>query len=396
MGFVWIGTAAFVLWLLQGILYQKFWMHGLVARIEFESLEIREGDQNVLREIVENRKMLPLPTLQVNLQVDRSLRFSSKSNVMVSDQVYRRDIFSLLPCQRIVRSLEFTGTHRGYFCCGQLELIGRDLFFDGPYVENLDSDAKLYVFPKAINMEPVEAACQEMLGEYFWKKKLYEDPYAFQGIRDYEDWDGFRQVNWKASARTGQLKVNIYENTALPKVLVILNLENDDIWTDELLAESVIRIGAALAEQWITLGIPAEIRTNGKDMLTGQYGRTEAGAGGNHLRTALQMLSRVQVPRRQNLPKHGEETKIQNVLRHEEECGNQDPLWDGVTAQLIVYVSASQNPNLLTMLQRFLNHGTTCLWIQPVIQDQMNGGKNNTRQKPPVYQGPMKQWRITK
>lgn len=377
MGFVWIVAAAFLMWLLQGILYQKLWDRGLDVRLEFSSDAVLEGETGSLKEIVENRKWLPLPVMQVGFAVDRSLEFVSRSNVTVSDQAYRRDIFALFPYQQIVRTLEFHAKKRGYYPCAQLELVGKDLFFEGMHVKKKDSSAALYVYPKEIEMDQIETVCQEMLGEFFWKKKLYEDPFAFQEIRDYEVWDGFRQVNWKASARTGGLKVNVYENTALPRVQILLNLEQEEIWEDERLTENVIRIGAALARQWISQGIAAAVYTNGTDCLTGEYGRVEAGAGTGHLTSVLQMLSRVQAA----------DERTSKMRREQERIHGLNPLWNCDSTQFIVYVSAGQNEENRNQLRQCADQGAGVLWIHPVLETQYVENRN---------QVPYMQWRIEK
>ncbi len=381
MGFVWVAAAACLMWLLQSLLYQHFWMRGLSARLEFGDEAIREGECGTLKEIIENRKILPLPVLQVGFTVDRSLRFLSSSNVSVSDQAYRRDIFALLPWQRITRTLEFQAQKRGYYRCGKLELVGKDLFLEGSFVQKEDTDAAIYVYPKPVFAEQSELVCREMLGEFFWKKKLYEDPFAVQGIRDYEIWDGFRQVNWKASARSGELKVNIYENTALPSVLILLNLEQEEIWEEEILTESVIRIGAALAHQWISLGVPVAVRTNGRDLLTKQYAGVDAGAGACHLDSVLKMLSRVQT------------ADVKAVQERKKRRDPVNPFWEESQTQMILYVSSGTTEENRNYLQQCAAGGAGVLWIQPVLKHDRKGSASD-RATDDSGLIPHVQWRI--
>lgn len=352
MKMLWIGAAAFLCWQLQVFFYQKFWNRGLSAGVQFLQKAVREGGQGELREVVENRKFLPLPVLHVNIQVDRSLHFLTQGNVSVTDQTYRRDIFAILPYQRITRTLSFIGTRRGYYQSRRVELVGRDLFLVGPYVEKQQTDAELYVYPKAIPMEPVKTACQEMLGEYWWKKKLFEDPFAFCGIRDYESSDSFRQVNWKACGRTGQLKVNVYENTAMAQASVFLNVKGEDIWTEELLPESVIRIGGALAEQWLALGIPVGIWTNGRDVQNGGPVKVMPGAGPDHGTTILQALSRIQWREAEDSLEWG---------RMEAEAAG---------SSLVVYVSCRRDETDLRNLEWLRQSGAETLWICPYTERQ--------------------------
>ncbi len=290
---LWIIASAALIYLLQSFLYAKYWKKGLKVHLEFTQGAICEGELGELKEVVQNRKRLPLPFLQVDLQSHRSFQFVDQTNTAVSDQVYRRDIYSLLPYQQITRTLAFVGTKRGYYPCREAELVGRTLFFEGPFVDKQPQDTALYVYPKAIGAEQVEMACQEMLGEYQWEKKLFEDPFSFKGIRDYGPGDSFRQVNWKAFARTGELKVNVYEHTAMARAQILLNVRGDQIWTEEVLQEGGVRIAAAMAKQWIGMGVPVGIRTNGRDVCTGRQILVEPGAGPDHVTRILQALSRI-------------------------------------------------------------------------------------------------------
>lgn len=415
MGFLWIITAALLVYLLQSVLYARYWKKGLRVRLRFTPGAIREGEEGELKEVVQNRKYLPLPLLQVNLQSDRSLHFAEQENTAVSDQTYRRDIYALLPFQQITRTLHFVGTKRGYHPCREVELVGRTLFFEGPYVDKQPQKTELYVYPRTIPTEQVETACQEMLGEYQWNKKLFEDPFSFRGIRDYGPGDSFRQVNWKASARMGELKVNVYEHVAMAKAQILLNVEGDQIWTEELLLEGAIRIVAAMALQWIETGIPVGIRTNGRDVVTGDFIRVDPGAGPGHAVQILQALSRIDLTRqpqtgrtgagaikpersepgtsREGQPGAGSSAVGQSgagssaVGQPDRETARTigqgeeaDWLWEGQSGDagpgpggaggLLLYVSAGSRKKDLEQLERIRQQGAVVRWVRPCTWQQ--------------------------
>ncbi len=390
----WIGAALAAVWVLQGRAYRKFWDRGLHARLFFSRPEIREGEEGELCEVIENRKILPLPVLHVNVQVDRSFVFQVAERTAVSDQTYRRDIFAILPWQRITRTLVFTGTKRGYYRCRQVELVGRDLFFNGPYVRKEEQDASLYVFPAAVPMDEIQAACQEMLGDYWSRRSLFEDPFSFRGIRDYQAGDAMRQVNWKASVRSGGLKVNVRENTAMARARILLNLKEDTIWTEEILLESVIRIGASAALLWLDQGIPAQICTNGPDVVDGEPVMVEAGAGPEHGRTILQALSRIDL-------------KAAEGKRNTRDTA----LWEGLETEpfshtMVLYVSCSSHREDLEHLEALRQKGASVLWIWPYTarqeagrqddREMANGNAFRTAAGADTggYRGQIRRWRV--
>ena len=81
-------AGAGIFYLLQHVIYKKYWKTGLDIAVDFESHSAYEGDTSYLREEITNDKRLPLPALEVNLAMDRSLLFSgeAKENANVKDQ----------------------------------------------------------------------------------------------------------------------------------------------------------------------------------------------------------------------------------------------------------------------------------------------------------------------
>ena len=76
-------------------IYGHLWEKDLDARVEFQKEPSVEGRDATLTETIYNRKWLFLPVLQVGFQMHRNLRFADGENTSVSDQCYKRDIFSV-------------------------------------------------------------------------------------------------------------------------------------------------------------------------------------------------------------------------------------------------------------------------------------------------------------
>lgn len=56
----------------------------------------------------------------------------------------------------------------------------------------------------------------------------YEDITIRKSIREYNSTDEMRRINWRTSAKTGNLFTNVYENTYYSNIFVFLNLAEDD------------------------------------------------------------------------------------------------------------------------------------------------------------------------
>jgi uncharacterized protein (DUF58 family) len=94
------------------------------------------------------------------------------------------------------------------------------------------------------------------------QSKLLLDPFEFAGIREYRREDPMNRINWKASARTGELMVNQPDATTEHHVTILLDLDDPYILKNEALLEESIRITAGLAAQLIRAKMPVRVRSN--------------------------------------------------------------------------------------------------------------------------------------
>ena len=119
-----IGIIAFALFAVQRYVYQRMWNKSLYVKVDFTSTQMFQGETGQLKEVVENRKRLPLPVLKVKFQTDRNLVFGEKDGSKVTDLFYWNDVFQVGGGEKITRTLNFTAKKRGYY-----KVLGIDLVF---------------------------------------------------------------------------------------------------------------------------------------------------------------------------------------------------------------------------------------------------------------------------
>jgi len=293
MGIICAILGAACIYLLQVAAYRKLWNKQLTATVEFVQRAITEKEQGELRETIVNRKWLPLPMLRVKFEVDRHLDFMQEGNVSVTDRCYKSDIFSAMMYQKIIRTLKFSGNRRGFYTIEELSLDSTDLFMQEHLAMGVSCSTWLYVYPGSADARRLLIPFQKMMGDILTKRYTYEDPFEFQGIRPYQPFDNMRDVNWKASARTGELRTNVHGFTVRQEVCLLLNLESESMLEYSMLREESIRIANSLTELFLAQGIPVGIYSNAKDLLTGEELRLVSGAGAGHLTTVRENLARL-------------------------------------------------------------------------------------------------------
>ena len=242
--------------------YAKHWNKNLNVSLTFLQDYVYAGEQTQMTEQIENRKKLMLPVLEVSFHVDKKLSFLDCENINVSDFVYKRDIFALLGNQRITRRLTLNCPKRGCYRINDSWLTTFSMLYGRSFSVECPADAELYVYAARTDVSNIVVACERLMGSIQCAKQLYEDPFAFSSIREYTVTDPMNTINWKASARTGELMVNTFESTLTEKVMIYLDLEDSAIMKYEYLVEDSICVASSLTQKLIARGMEVGICVN--------------------------------------------------------------------------------------------------------------------------------------
>lgn len=284
---------ASLVYILQKRLYAKWWNRDLDVTISFEDAYVREGDRSALTEVIYNGKFLPLPVFHVKFSTERSFRFEDTENTVVTDSYYRNDVFSVLGYRRITRRLPFCTEKRGLYGISSLNMTARDFFMATSFAYSRHCNTWLYVLPNRIEMPELSMFCTHLLGELETARNRMEDPYTFRGIREYAYGDTYGKINWKATARTSTLMVNMYGYTSEQRVRILLNLEANIMVKTEYLQEMSIRMAGTIADYFLKHKVSVEIASNGIDRLTGTCEQVSAGMSLEHGISIDKYLARI-------------------------------------------------------------------------------------------------------
>jgi len=344
---------AVIIYTIQKKLYELYWYKNLKVDIKFVDRYIEAGEKSRLLEVINNAKLLPLPVIHVKYAVSRSFLFSDYENVVVTDMYHRNDTFSVMGNRKITRNLEFIASMRGLYDIQNANVVSRDLFMTSNFAERIDCNTFLYVFPKKIKELNIDIALNTILGEIETRKSLMEDPYTFRGIRDYDVSDNMSKINWKATARTSNLMVNLYNHTSEYKVKIILNVDVNTMYKTSLLREKCIELASTTAQYMLKHKIPVMLKSNGLDKITGECGEIDFGASYNHLTSIDKYLARID--------KDCGVDKFMHILN--EEVKELD------TTVSYVIISANYNKDIILKLSYMKKYGADIHMIVPYYRD---------------------------
>lgn len=345
-----IGLLFFLLFVLQKVLYEHLWQKHLKVDIAFSEEHIFEGEQGELKEIIENRKRLPLSMLKVKFKTDRHLLFDDFKGSRTTDQFYRNDIFRIGGGERVTRILKFRGGRRGYYTIDGISLVASDLFLTNQMVSDVPLHTFLYVYPKPYESEELRQSLVQLNGEVLTKRHLLEDPFEYRGIREYQPFDDIRSINWKATTKTGDFKVNQKNYTSLKSIRIFFNVQDDNIMKKEECVEASLRIVAGLSSFFLQQGIQVSCYGNGVDCRTGKHLSIESKAGDGQLDAIFRGLARLDLQR----------PVVSFTDTFEER------LFSEAKGTVTCFVSPNQYDDFLLLLKRFQNAGNEYLWFYPV------------------------------
>ncbi len=239
--------------LLTALLYIRFyrahWQTGLSASLRFSAPRVYAGDTFSLTEIVENRKRMPVPVLELGFHISRGVSFLEAENIVESDHIYKWDIFSLRGMESIRRSYHMKARQRGRCAVSPIRFRAPSFLYFRDYLpptDTTEAEIPFYIYAARVPVDDVLRAVETILGTVESSRRVYEDPFAFAGIREYTRQDPMKTINWKASARTGQLMVNTYTSVKAREIAVFLDAEDSFIVRHRELTEEAISVAASL------------------------------------------------------------------------------------------------------------------------------------------------------
>ena len=285
---------AYLVYLLEIAAYKRNWKKRLRVMPSFSAFHAVEGESAVLEEVVENEKLFPLPALRIKFSVPRGLAFEGNENITQTDKLYKNDIFSVLPYRRITRKHTVLCKKRGLYAIDSVSVSSQDLMMAKNFVDVRPVDTALTVYPAKADMKRLLPIFTELMGERQLRAQI-TDPFSFCGIRDYAPTDPQRSINWKASAKTGELKVNMYDSTRTGEVQLILNLSSDTQWADNALREEAIRVCATLCTLFVSKGVKTAVMANGRDVVSDAPVCISGGTSSAHIHTVKEALARVEL-----------------------------------------------------------------------------------------------------
>lgn len=248
----------------------RFWNRHLFDLVSLDSkLSDRRvflGEEVQLEVSLENRKVLPLPWFEWWLGVADGVAVEGETlgsrAVPGVGWLRRRGALGWYESQSWQFSLR--PSERGYHQVGPGTVRSADLFGLLPASAQIGGTKHIVAYPEAPALASLVVPADRPIGSLKGRNRLFEDPVRIAGLRDYRPGDPLKRIDWKATARLGQLQSRVYEASADPQLYILLNIDTLEHSWEGYLKEDLERsvsVAASVAiwasEQRYSIGLLA-------------------------------------------------------------------------------------------------------------------------------------------
>lgn len=237
-------------WCLAGVSYVRTLDHRRAAFGEQVGMEV---------DLV-NDKLLPVAWLHVRDSVPSALPIEGATRGELVT------VLAMLPYQRVRRRLVVTCAERGLHRFGPAMLrSGSPLGSHEQRVEVM-AEETLLVYPKVVPLSATPITSRVPIDQRRVRRSITVDPTRVLGVRTYATGDPVRSIDWRATARSGDLLVRVHEPAATPSVAVFADLlppPGVGRRAGADLTELVVSVAASAVSQLLGEGVPTGLSTSG-------------------------------------------------------------------------------------------------------------------------------------
>ena len=339
---------------LINFLYGVFWHRRLTLNLFFSEDAVFEGERVKLSEVLTNAKALPLPWVTVKFQVSRHLLFFGEKMLSVSDDCYKKDVFSVFSFQKITRVFDVKGEKRGFYFIKSAELISYNLLYNEKYVRPAGGKAALTVYPKLLNFHFSDMDGRVSAGEIVKRRFDHDDPFTFRSIREYCPLDPAKHINARASAKNARLMVNTFDAAVSKEVVVYLNLQKYAPYVSEAVFEKAISLAASLARFYLEQNVSVRLISGSYDCFA--LGALDSGFGTSkaHFFSILSALAKLDINNTE---------KIADFLPN--------PPYRAHRNRLYILISTYADAELTAKFNGMKNARAAINWIMPHTRDML-------------------------
>lgn len=207
-------------------LWGKYCLHRVEYHRHLSSNRVFFGEEVLIEIEVSNRKPLPLPWVQTEDEIPKEVTLirGTTSPSYSPTHIILNNLFSLSWYHKIKRRYPVKCLQRGYFTFGPASISSGDLFGFFKRHQQIEPQDYLIVYPKFLPLDKLGIPSKQPLGDIRTRNHIFQDPILTLGVREYQFGDSLKRIDWKSTARLGQLQTRVFEPTTTVDMGIFLDV----------------------------------------------------------------------------------------------------------------------------------------------------------------------------
>lgn len=235
------------------LIYMLSKQRSITIQIRFDKKLYSSGDEHEFTTIVKNYGLLPAP--YVILKNKALARIDSK---------YNGDAVWLGPDESKWLRSKVKFNQRGIYNFGEIYLNITDLFSIFERSKNMNLNVPVRVYPKVYELNKFLAKGSDIFKNAVSSRTNIEDLYSTKDIRKYNQGDNLKRVNWKVSAKHGELFVRDFDTVSGEESNLFLDMHRENFMLDDsgVAEEQLVDLCASIVNYMELKGIKTKLFIN--------------------------------------------------------------------------------------------------------------------------------------
>ncbi len=270
----------------------------LSYRRELSESRVFAGEPVTMTLTLTNRKPVPLPRVFLEDEVPDELRIEDGDAQAGAGQNMQslRHATSLSWYERVTWTYTVRCAEPGFFRLGSTKIESGDLF--GFFSSSMTEPGAEYllVYPKVVPLSELGIPSERPLGEVMSGSRIFEDPARPSGIREYQQGDPLKIVDWMATARLQSLHVRSFEPTSTTTVMLVVAVETmSRRWEgySRVYLNRVVTAAASVASYSAERGYVLGLFSNGSPILADRPMKVPPSRSPEQLNIVLEALATI-------------------------------------------------------------------------------------------------------
>ena len=279
-------------------LWNKLSLEEVHYERRIEQTRVFRGEETKLRISLTNRKPVPLGKLDLEDEYPEEIEIVGAEVTPSSNpkSMIMRLHTSISWYERIRWEYTIRCDTRGFYRFGPARMESGDLFgFFESETTHIANDY-LLVYPRVVPLPELGLPPLRPLGETRGGIEIFQDLSRPSGLREYQVGDPMKLIDWKTTARMGQLQVRTFEPSSNFTVILVVAVETSErSWEgySPTNLERVITASASIASYAAERQYSIGLFSNGVPILTDRPMKLEAASTPEQLAIILEALATI-------------------------------------------------------------------------------------------------------